>query len=235
MERDADRLVRILAATPLTAMVQDVDAEQRWDMTLLGDLPEIPVAAEVKVWPATLPAEAASRIDGPREGRHQPVGPDYPIATFGDISFEALSAFFAFQVLLRGEDQEVRRRFVVTAELVGAPENRRERLLRSLLENPRRVLQLLLLILMGEGADVSGFVQAARFDGTDRRGFTGGWGQATLLEALLRSLSQSPRRIDEVARLISDLRRTPEGRGLLPEGLDEVWEPLWAAREDLRS
>jgi len=238
LERDADRLVRILGATPFTAMAQDVDAQQRWEMALLGELPEIPDGAEVKVWPATLPSEAASRIDGRREARHQPVGPagpGYAIATFRDISFEALSAFFAFEVLLREEGQEVRRRFVVTAELRGAPENRRERLLRSLLENPRRVLQLLLLILMGEGADVSDFVKAARFDGTDRRGTAGGWDQATLLETLLRSLSRNPRRIDDVARLISDLERTPEGRALLPEGLAEIWEPVWTVREALRS
>ena len=129
----------------------------------------------------------------------------------------------------------MRKRFAATAELVGAPENRKERLLRSLLKDRRRVLQLLLLILMGEGADLSAFVQASRGGDKDWRGSFGGWDQGTLLEMLLRSLSHNPRRIDEAARLIADLEKTPEGRNLLPEGLHDIWVPVWAARKALKS
>ena len=237
LEREADRLVRLVAAVPLTATLHRVDAEQLWDITLSGELPDIPADAEVKVWPATLPPDAALRIDGRGESQHEPVGPAGrdAIATFGRMSFEALTAFFAFEVSLREGQCEVRRRFAVTAEMVGAPENRKERLLRSLLQDRRRVLQLLFLILMGEGADVQAFVQAGRRDGITTQGSFGGWDQATLLEALLRSLSRNPRQIDDAARLISDLDKTTGGRDLLPEGLDEIWEPVWAAREALGS
>ena len=225
LEREADRLVRLFAAVPFTATLQDVDAQQLWDMTLSGGLPEMPDGAQVKVWPATLPSKEALRVDGPAN----------TIATFRRVSFEGLTAFFAFEVLLRKEQCEVRQRFVVAAALVGAPEDRRERLLRSLLQDRHRVLQLLFLILMGEGADVLPFVQAVRRDSTNTPEPIGGWHRGTLLEALLRSLSRNPRQIDDVARLISDLDRTPEGRDLLPEGLNEIWEPVWAAREALRS
>ena len=238
MERSADGLARRLGATRLTATVRDVDAEQRWDMTLSGQLPELPAQAEVKVWPATLSAEVALRLAGRTEARDEPVGPAEPadaIATFRGLSFEALTAFFAFEVSLRESRHEVRKRFVATATLVGAPENRKERLLRLLLKDRRRVLQLLFLILLGEGADVSAFVQAARRDGIAPQGSLGGWDQASLLEALLQTLSHAPRRIDDAARLISDLERTPEGKNLLPEGLNEIWEPVWAAREALKS
>ena len=238
LEREVDRLVRLLAAAPLTATLQHVDAEQLWDITLSGELPAIPAGAQVKVWPATLPSEAALRIDGPGKTRHEtvsPAGPAGPIATFGRTSFEALTAFFAFEVSLREEQHEVRKRFVVTAELVGAPANRKERLLSALLRDRRRVLLLLFLILSGEGADVSAFAHLARADGTAPYGSIGAWDQTALLEALLRSLSRDTRRIDDVARLISDLERTPEGRNLLPDGLKEIWEPVWAAREALES
>ena len=225
LEREADRIVRLLATVPFKAEVQHVDAERLWDITLSGELPRIPGGAKIKVWPATLPAEAALRIDGPSD----------TIATFKRVSFEALTAFFAFEVSLQKEQCEVRQRFAVTAELVGAPENRKERLLRSLLQDRHRVLQLLFLILMGEGADALTFLQAERRDGMTAQGPFGGWGRGTLLEVLLRTLSRNPRQIDDVARLISDLQRTPEGKELLPEGLTEIWEPVWAAREALRS
>ena len=140
------------------------------------------------------------------------------IATFRGMSFEALTAFFAFEVSLREEQHEVRKRFVVTTELIGAPEDRHQRLLSSILTDRRRVLQLLMLILRGEGADVSAFVQAARPGGAAGDGSFGGWDRATLLEVLLQALSRNPARIDQLATLISDLERTPEGKNLLPEG-----------------
>ena len=239
LERKAERLTRTLGATRLTATVRDVDAEQRWDMTLSGELPGIPVGAEVRIWPVTLLSREAQviarRAAEARESGGASDSADAAIATFKRLSFEALTAFFAFEVSLREGPLTARQRFAVTAKLVGTPGDRKPRLLHSLLKDRRRVLQLLFLILMGEGADVSAFVQAAHQVGTNSRSTIGGRGQAALLEALLRSLSHSPRRIDDVARLIADLRKTPEGRDLLPEGLNEIWEPVWKARGELKS
>ena len=235
LERKAERLARVLGAASLTATVHEVDAALRWDITLSGNLPDIPRHTAVTVWPATLSPEAAQRI-GDRPGPEgEPDGAAHWIATFNGMSFEALTGFFALEVSLREGPHTARQRFVVTAELVGAPENRKERLLRALLKDRRRVLRLLLLILMDEGADVSAFVQAAHRDDTRFEGAFGGWHETALLEALLQCLSRNPGRIDEAARLIADLGRTPEGKELLPDGLHEIWEPVWAARAALES
>lgn len=238
LERRADRLARTLGATRLTATVCDVDEGQRWDMTLCGELPEISAGVEVRVWPVTLSPEAALRIDCPTGEAGElkrPGDPAFPVASFKGLSFEALTAFVAFEVYLQEGSHHVRQRFAVTAELVGVPENRKERLLRSLLKDRDRVLKLLFLILMDEGADVSAFIRAARRDDSAYAGSFGGLDQAALLEALLRSLSRNPERIDQAARLIADLRSTPEGEDLLPKDLNKIWEPVWAAREALES
>jgi len=231
LERSADRLARLLGAASLTATVHEVREGQEWDMTLSGKLPDIPETARVKVWPVTLPAEAARPIGASAEQGRE----DAPTAVFEGLSFEALTAFFAFELSLREERQEVRRRFAMTAQLIGAPTDRRERLLRSLLKDRRRVLQLLFLILMGEGADVSEFIQAMDRDSPAAEVSFAGWDQSALLEALLRCLSRNPERIDEVARLISDLEKTPQGANLLPEGLSEIWSPVRAARKAVKS
>ncbi len=231
LERKAERFARMLGAARLTANVRDADAEERWDITLSGQLPEIPSGVTVTVWPATLSSEAAQGVTGPAVRQSDPDSRANRIATFNGLSFEALTGFFAFEVSVREGQHTVRQRFVVTAELVGAPENRKERLLRSLLKDRRRVLRLLLLILMDEGADVSAFVDAAGQDGSGADGSFGGWREAALLEALLQSLSDSPVRIDEAARLIADLEKTEEGKELLPDGLNEIWEPVWQARK----
>ena len=234
LERRAERFARLLGTARLTARVRDADAEERWDLTLSGQLPETPSGVTVTVWPATLSSEAAQAVEGPTVRQRDPDSPSDRIATFNGMSFEALTGFFAFEVSVREGQHRVRQRFVATAELVGAPENRKERLLRSLLKDRRRVLRLLLLILLDEGADVSAFVDAANQDGSGAEGFFGGWREAALLEALLQSLSRNPNRIDEAARLIADLQKTEEGKELLPDGLDEIWEPIWQARRAVK-
>ena len=238
LERRAEQLTRILAAARLTATVRDADTNRSWDMTLSGELPQIPAGGKVRVWPATLSAEAALQLDGLDAPRNQLVGSvdaTDAIATFSGLSFKALTAFFAFEITLREGQHKVRKRFAVTSQLVGTPMDRKPRLLRSLLKDRRRVLQLLFLILMGEGADVSAFVQRPAGDGSVSVETLGGWDHSTLLEALLQSLSRDPRRIDDAARLIADLQKTADGKDLLPEGLHKIWEPVWAAREALKS
>lgn len=235
LERKVERLARDLASSRLTATVREANAEQRWDVALSGEFAEFPGDATVTVWPATLSPSDAQRIENSPRQKGAPGGGPQEIATFQGVSFEALSAFFAFEICLRDGPALARQRFVVTVELIGAPENRKERLLQSLLKDRRRVLRLLLLILMDEGADVSAFVQAASRDETKLDGAFGGWREEALLEALLQSLSRNPERIDEADRLISDLGSTPGGRDLLPEGLSEIWKPVRAAREALES
>jgi len=231
-------VARSLGAGLWAATVTDVDAQQRWDMTLEGQLPRIPAEVKVRVWPATLSSEVSLRINdvqlnSPQQGSQTEA--ITTVATFKGLSFEALTGFFAFEVASRQKGHQVRKRFAVTAELVGIPADRKERILRMLLSDRHRVLQLLFLILSGEGADVSAFVKAARREGPHPRGSVGGWNQSALLEALLRSLSRNPRQLDDAARLIEDLRKTAEGKELLPEGLDQIWEPVWAARQALKS
>ena len=238
LERSADRLARIFGAARLTATVRDVDQGQRWDMALSGEFPEIPSGAMVRIWPATLSAQAAVRINGLAEesgGSGCPTAPSHLIAAFKGLTFEALTAFFALEVSLREGPNEVQRRFAITAELVGVPVNRKERLMGTLLKDRDRVLRLLFLILMDEGADVSSLIQVVQRSDADSTVSFGGWDQAALLETLLRSLSRNPERIDQAARLISDLASTPEGKNLLPERLNEIWEPVWATREALKS
>lgn len=236
-QRCVDRAALVLGAAKLTATVSEAGEEELWDVTISGELPAIPPDIRVRLWPATLSMDAAVRLDCAEERRQsEPAGDaasDGIIATFSKVSFEALTAFFAFELSLGEGQHRAQKRFAVAARLIGEPRNRKERLLRSLLEDRRRVLRLLFLILMEEGADVSAFVQAARPGASASLGPFGNGDQATLLEALLRSLSRDPGRIDSAARLIADLRKTPEGSELLPEGLHEIWEPVWAARKVL--
>ena len=51
-----------------------------------------------------------------------------------------------------------------------------------------------------------------------------------LLEELVRTLSRNPEKLDAVAQLINDLKKTPEGLALMPERFEEILTPIWTAR-----
>jgi len=232
LERSAERLSHALGGVRLRAVATEAGEGGRWEVILSGRLPPVPAGVEVTVWPVTLAQTTARSVplegvsDGGRKAR------DPEIARFEGLSFEALTGFYAFELTVTDGARKAKRRFTVTAELEGAPEDRRARLLRSFLSDRRQVMRLLLLLLMDEGADVSMFVAGAQGDATEH-GPPRGLDEPTLLEALLRSLSRNPDRIEHVARLIADLERTREGSELLPDGLAAIWEPVWAARQAL--
>ena len=157
LERRLELLTRyLLASSPLTATVADGDQEgSRTISALSGSLPDLPARRRSTVWPA----DARRQSFGPAAGGFRGT-----IASFPNVSFEALTCFFAFEISAREAGLRARRRFTVTAALVGAPDDRRDRLLRSFLNDSRQVLRLLLLLLMDEDADVSRFVAAGRQD-----------------------------------------------------------------------
>ena len=55
-----------------------------------------------------------------------------------------------------------------------------------------------------------------------------------LLERMLETLSRDPTKLDAVASLIEDLRKTDQGADLIDPDFDTVWESLWAVREKLK-
>ena len=231
LRRGIGRLAREIAAVPFTARAEDVD-ENQWDLVLSGSLPEIPEGVTLKIWPVTLPSVRAESVEA------EDIGADTPIAAFKQMSLAGLTAFFAFELHRQENGHQAKTRFTVTAELVGAPQDRKERIMRSFLTDHDRVLWLLMLILRGGEGLVGGLSQT----GTTRSGGGGGggagsWGgfsRETLLESLLRCLSNNPDRLYEIESLVADLRSSDEEGALLPEDLRKILDPVLKAGEGLR-
>jgi hypothetical protein len=59
--------------------------------------------------------------------------------------------------------------------------------------------------------------------------------QFPLFEALVRTLDRNPKKLDQISRLVTDLKKSAEGQTLLPDPFDDIWQPIWAAREALNS
>jgi hypothetical protein len=54
-----------------------------------------------------------------------------------------------------------------------------------------------------------------------------------LFESLIRSLDRSPERLDHIASLVADLRKQGNPNDVFPLGFEQLWEPIWLARQEM--
>lgn len=224
LETAIDELRRAIAVQPFTAKVEPSDEADRYRVTLRApDEIPLPDGSSAQCWPIALGrGHALPLLHVWRQG-----------AQFS-VSSAGLTAFFAVELVLREGRKQARVEFVVRAELEGAPADRFDRLLVQLLRSRGDVLRYMLFLLAGDDVALATL-----------RGVVGGDGPGPvhehdrgpdlpLVEWLVRAVARSPERIDQLARLIASLRATEEGRELLPEGFDDVWDAIWSARSAVR-
>jgi hypothetical protein len=226
-EQLADEARRVLAGVGFVASVNSLQEDGLFQLSLRlqNDCSYIlPEEATARCWPITLHEAAGISL----------VGGSGEVAVFGPASFEAITSFFAFEVSATHGENHATIRFALNVPLEGAPSDRQERILRSLLNSKDRVMRFMLFLLAEGGVDAMTLLLATRahFTTSDGKGSTNI--EFPLFEILVRSLDRNPAKLDEVARLVDELRKSDEGRQLLPENFDAVWEPICAARESLK-
>lgn len=173
---------------------------------------------ELRAWPITLHAERGQLIA--------------PSITFGRLSYMGLTPLMAFSVAVTVGDIKRESVFVMNLPLDGAPDDRQDRVVRSLIENRDQLLRYILFLLAcGE--------EAAASSGDLRRlleaaGATGGYARQSpyVLETMMRALHRSPRQLERVASLLEVLRKQPGSSDLLSEDFQRIWEPLWNAAQE---
>lgn len=192
-----------------------------------GEALRMPPGIQGRCWPVTLHEGVAVSLSAK--------GPT--IAEFGPITYEAVTPFIAFELTTNDLEGKVSVRFVVNTLLIGAPEDRHERILNSLLNNRQDVLRFIVMLL-SEGSDealadsLSSLASTVRLSDTAPPQASAG--VAPLLESLIRTLGRDPGKLDEIAELLADLSKNPDSDKRLPEGFDAIWKPVWAAREKIR-
>jgi hypothetical protein len=157
-------------------------------------------------------------------------------ADFETVAFDKLTSFFVIEIgLARGALRKAST-FIVNADLVGAPEDRLQRVLVKLFDNPRDFLRFLLLLLDHLPTDhPTGLVDVA----TGERASPGeAWksiDHQAPFEPLVRALATElgRRRLDEIQGLVMKLEPTGASTDLLPANWQEIWKPIWLTREEL--
>jgi hypothetical protein len=235
LERRLDRVRRTIARLGFVATIQPDEADTyrlKLEISSASDGP-------VGWWPAVLGSatlQCRPLSLGAAYARAPVMEEGTVICDFGTVSFDRITSFFVVDVDLAEGDARATATFLVNAILVGATEDRRERMLVTLLANRRDLIRFLLLLLDQSGADdLSNAIDVVTGANAAQ---SGSWLFAqwkALFEPMVRALSSEPERLDEIERLIKELEATEEGRRLLPTGWRTVWEPLWQARQELRT
>ena len=174
-----------------------------WRLTIAGS-PTLPGDdVEAVAWPISIPEDEARSFEAPPSWR-------LPVA--------GLTAFIAFRlhVPVRGVD-DIRLTLRLPAE--GMPSDRMHQVLRSLLDSPEKFLRFLRALLGGLDSTADWALDGGE---KDRDWGIGAVGD-TLLDDLVRTAARDPDRLKPVRRLIDDLRRTDEGRKIVPDDLFDIW------------
>lgn len=224
LDREADLICRLIAGLRFEGKAQASSDKTNFDLSLQLTAETIPFKcklAKLVCWPITLAQEHGKPFES-KPG---------VTAEFKNISFEALTSFFGFEVNIIRAGKQARRRFVVNVPVIGFPENRSERILQCMIKGADDLLRLILLIL---GENASWEERLTAFNCLDSESWKrSGFEAHGLFESLVRSLLHQPWKLNHINRIITDLRATQDGRQLIPEGFDAIWDPIWESRKAL--
>lgn len=222
LEKRMDDLRTALAGAGLSIHVTDA-GDGAFGLEVRSEASvDVPPGVKASCWPSAVSTAGVA---------FQSVAAGAAVARFPAVSLSGVTAFLAFKLSGSDAGQECEVEFVLTLPLVGAPEGRREHVLRSLVKDRSRMLRFLWLLLANDVADVPALPEGAgagRQDGSDAvvpSFYTGG-----LFEALLRNLDRSPERLDYLHDLVAELRKNEQEPDLFPEGFNEIWLPIWSER-----
>lgn len=225
LEQSLDKLRLSIAVSGLKLVAAEDAQTGTWKMALQGadaPPPEGAMDAELRAWPITCRAEAMGKQLSCEQSTW---------AVFESLSFEALTSFVAFEIAMTSGSMSGQVQFVLNLPVQGFPEDRSRRLLIKLLENQEAVMRYIQLLLDAGAQDSGAELGAAPLLGEG--GSTGAResGGAALLEPLVRALHRDPARLDDVCRLVEDLKKAGAGERQLPPGFDDIWQPIWEARK----
>jgi len=222
--RRLEAIVQQIAATPITVEVTIEDDEYRLHIRSDSRIPQLPDGVTVTIRPASMSggAGATAALEGGQRI-------DHPA---GSVKLAGITSFLAITASARFEGRTVQATALANARLMGAPTDRKERLLSEQLTNPDDLIRYLLFLLF-ELTEDSQLDQLVAAFGAG----TGRWArvdQIPLFETMVRALAHSPTALDRIAELLDDLRSTESGAKVIPPGLEEIWGPIDEARREPR-
>jgi hypothetical protein len=173
---------------------------------------------EIRAWPITQHMARALPLSEP--------------VVFPRLSCAGLTPLIAFSISAQIGEAKGDAVFVMNLPLHGAPEDRQDRVLRSLIDNRDQLLRYILFLLAAgdEAATLAGNLQQLLRAGQD--GMQSNVPSPYLLETMLRALHREPAQLERVESLLEVLRKAPGTSELLSDDFAKIWDPIWHAARD---
>lgn len=221
-ERLADDVRKWLVESKFGVTVFRKD-QDIYEMTLAAAVRiTLPTGAfSIQCWPVSLP-----------EGHHRDLDIRARQVKFGDLSVLALTPFIAFEVTAHIEDKEHHIRFVIQLPITGLPENRDDHIIRAVIADKSQFLRFLRLILSQDPGQLWQDREWENILSKNPKLNHSGFDGMPLLEELIRAFSRTPEKIDQINQIVERLKRTPEGRQVLPDDFEAVWSQILKAQRD---
>jgi hypothetical protein len=225
VEELADKVRAWLIASGLRLEVVEKDGN-RFDLIMRPtDTDQVPPKGDYSItcWLVSLRRKQGISIEASPPGDR---------VEFHNLSLLSLTPFIAFEVVAHRREKKRVLRFVLNLPVSSMPESRDDHLLSAIISDRTQFLRYLRLILAEEKNLIGGYAGWLIPDGSESASpVMYSELDVPLLEQLVRALSRSPEKIDRIAELVERLRRTPEGRAVLPDGFDTLWEIVLHTRE----
>jgi hypothetical protein len=218
--RELERLLRRVAAVPLTARVQR--SGDGWsERVSSARAVEVDDGVRFTVGLVTVEGRVAEQRNGPVE------------ATFELQSIADITPFVCLRVSQRVGATIVERGTVVRAHLIGDPPDRLDEILARQFDTAEKFLRFVMLLLsLRDGPPIIPNGNNGEGDNWSWAGIAGSMG---LFESLVRAVAERPRAIDDLDRLVNRLQRTERGASVLPDGFAELWKSIVDARNQLEA
>jgi hypothetical protein len=218
-ERELDNLIQAVkravgAARPRLIVTSGAE-ENLFDLRLeWGRAPRWPQGSfELRAWPITQHAERGQVFNTP--------------IIFPRLSHEGLTPLIAFSIAAKVGAVDRCPVFVMNLPVDGAPEDRQDRIVRSLLENRDKLLRYILFLLASGNEGAAASSDLGRMLESTETGVGYTRQSPYVLETMLRALHRSPGQLERVASLLEVLRKQPGSSELLSNDFQQIWEPIW--------
>lgn len=218
-EHELDTLIQAVKREVATArprlLVRPATETDLFDLRFeWGRAPRWPEGSfELRAWPITQHADRSQVLTDP--------------LTFSRLSHEGITPLIAFSIAAKVGAAERSSVFVMNLPIDGAPEDRQDRIVRSLIENRDQLLRYILFLLAsGDEANASSGDLRRLLESTqDGASYTRQ--NPYVLETMLRALHRSSSQLERVASLLEVLRKQPGSSELLSDDFQKIWEPIW--------
>jgi hypothetical protein len=176
---------------------------------------------QVRAWPITQQVGRAQIIEKQ--------------VVFSPLSYGGLTPLTGFSITGRIGDRSSESVFVLNLPLHGAPDDRQDRVVRSLIGDRDQLLRYILFLLASDDETTASSDELRRLLQPDQGDAQKAAPKPYLLETMLRALHRDSNQLVRVASLLDVLRKAPGSSELLSDDFQEVWGPIWDAAQEVKT